>query len=385
MLLADRVAVLDGGVVADVFAVDIPRPRSRRDERFESLRVRILEDLGVSDIDARLRAHAADRSHDDPATTRPEPRFGVWAPVYGTWGAHTHPDDPADASYARTRAWCATPRRPASSPCCSPSTSSTRARRSHEVLETWTAAAAVAEATERIEIIAAVKPLLFHPGVLAKLALAIDQISDGRFAINLGSAWFRPEMAQLGIEMPPHDERYVYSAEWLGVVRRCGAASASTTAARASRSTGSSSSRPVRPGGPTVYFGGESEPARALAAAAADVFFINGRPLADTAELIEDLRAAAPADAAAALRPLRVRHRAPRRGRGARGARAPARARRAGRPRRSRGADPAVAMIKVSAGPPRVGTNGGTLAGLVGSYDKVAERIAAFPGPGSSS
>ena len=34
-----------------------PRPRSRRDERFESLRVRILEDLGVSDVDARLSAH----------------------------------------------------------------------------------------------------------------------------------------------------------------------------------------------------------------------------------------------------------------------------------------------------------------------------------------
>jgi sulfonate transport system ATP-binding protein len=57
ILLADRVAVLDRGVVADQFDVDMPRPRSRRDERFESLRVRILDDLGVSDIDARLSAH----------------------------------------------------------------------------------------------------------------------------------------------------------------------------------------------------------------------------------------------------------------------------------------------------------------------------------------
>ena len=36
------------------------------------------------------------------------------------------------------------------------------------IIETWTAAAALAAATEEIEIIAAVKPLLFHPGVLAK-------------------------------------------------------------------------------------------------------------------------------------------------------------------------------------------------------------------------
>ena len=39
-------------------------------------------------------------------------------------------------------------------------------------------------------------------------------------------------------------------------------------------------------------------------------------------------------------------------------------------------------MMKVGAGQPKVGTNGGTLAGLVGSYDQVAERIAAFHAAG---
>jgi sulfonate transport system ATP-binding protein len=57
IVLADRIAVLDRGVIADLLEVDMLRPRARRDERFESLRVRILEDLGVSDIDARLSAH----------------------------------------------------------------------------------------------------------------------------------------------------------------------------------------------------------------------------------------------------------------------------------------------------------------------------------------
>jgi sulfonate transport system ATP-binding protein len=57
ILLADRIAVLDRGVVADHFEVDLPRPRARTDERFEALRVRILEDLGVSDVDASLSAH----------------------------------------------------------------------------------------------------------------------------------------------------------------------------------------------------------------------------------------------------------------------------------------------------------------------------------------
>ena len=149
------------------------------------------------------------------------------------------------------------------------------------MLETWTAAAALAEATERIEIIAADQAALFHPAVLAKLALGIDDISGGRFAINLVSAWFRPEMGKLGIEMPAHDERYALLREWLADRARAVAPAAPVDAPRrpVRRSTGSSCSPARAPGGPTVYFGGESEPARALAAADADVFFINGRPL----------------------------------------------------------------------------------------------------------
>ena len=58
VLLADRVIVLDRGRVTDEFTVDLARPRSRRDDRFEAARVRILEDLGVSDLDASLSRHS---------------------------------------------------------------------------------------------------------------------------------------------------------------------------------------------------------------------------------------------------------------------------------------------------------------------------------------
>ncbi|MEA2340434.1 MAG: alkanesulfonate monooxygenase, partial [Solirubrobacteraceae bacterium] len=151
--------------------------------------------------------------------TGPEPRFGAWAPVYGTWGARTHPTDRLDAGYARNRDVVLQAEAAGFDSVLLAEHIVSPQSREGEVLETWTAAAAIAEATERIEIIAAVKPLLFHPGVLAKLALGIDDISRGRFAINLVSAWFKPEMGHLGIDMPPHDERYEYSAEWLEVVR----------------------------------------------------------------------------------------------------------------------------------------------------------------------
>jgi alkanesulfonate monooxygenase len=318
--------------------------------------------------------------HTGPA----DPRFGVWAPVYGSWGARTHPDDPADASYAHTRRVVARAEASGFSSVLLAEHIVNPGSGDYGVLETWTASAAVAEVTEHLEIIAAVKPLLFHPGVLAKLALGIDDISGGRFAINLVSAWFQPEMAQLGIEMPPHDERYRYSEEWLDVVRALWRGGPVHHAGPNFSLDGLRLvPEPIHPGGPTIYLGGESEPARRLAATSADVFFINGRSLEDTTELIEDVRrrprtgaplrfglaafVIARPDEDEALSALDHLH-----GLSARDDRS----------RLQAGIDPAVAMMKVNAGVPRVGTNGGTLAGLVGSYDQVAERIAAFSAAG---
>jgi alkanesulfonate monooxygenase len=313
-----------------------------------------------------------------------QPRFGVWAPVYGTWGAKTHPSEPVDASYRRTRDLLRQAEEAGFESTLLAEHIVNPSNGEADVLETWTAAAAIAEATERLEIIAAVKPLLFHPGVLAKLALGIDHISGGRFALNLVSAWFKPEMGVLGIDMPPHDERYELSAEWLDVVRALFAGG--PVHHRGKRFTIDGLDLfpgPVNPGGPTVYFGGESEPARALAARSADVFFINGRPLDDTAELIADLR-----HRPRSLAPLRfglsafVIARPDEDEAHAEHERLKALSALDDRSRLVAGTDKDVAMMKVGAGVARVGTNGGTLAGLVGSYDQVAERIAAFADAG---
>jgi alkanesulfonate monooxygenase len=316
--------------------------------------------------------------------TAVEPRFGIWAPVYGTWGARSHPDDPVDASYRRTRELLvAAEANGFDSTLLAEHVVSPQDAQA-AVLETWTAAAAIAEATERLEIIAAVKPLLFHPAVLAKLALGIDDISGGRFAINLVSAWFEPEMAALGIAMPPHDERYALSAEWLEIVQRLWAGE--RVDHRGARFTTDALQLVPGPvaGPPTVYFGGESEPARALAARAADVFFINGRALPETGDVIADLRSRPRGERA----PLRFGLSAfviAREDEAEAHAEHDALLALAARDDRSRlvaGIDKDVAMMKVNAGVPRVGTNGGTLAGLIGSYDQVAERIGAFAAAG---
>jgi alkanesulfonate monooxygenase len=310
-------------------------------------------------------------------------RFGVWAPVYGSWGSAQHPEDPPDASYRRSRDLVVRAEELGFDSVLLAEHIINPSFAGSPQLETWTAAAAIAEATSRIEIIAAVKPLLFHPGVLAKLALGIDDISAGRLAINLVSAWFRPEMGALGIPMPEHDARYGYSAEWLELVQKLWSGKPVThTGEHFTTDELHLVPAPVN-GSLTVYFGGESEPARALAAQRADVFFINGRPLAPTVELIEDLRARPRTG-----EPLRfglaafVIARETEQEAQAEYTKLQALADLDDRSAIAAGVDPNAAMFKVGAGQPKVGTNGGTLAGLVGSYAQVAERIDAFAAAG---
>lgn len=61
-------------------------------------------------------------------------------------------------------------------------------------------------ATQRLKVIAAVPPGLWHPGVLAKLGATADHLSKGRFAVNVVSGWFKGEFAALGEPWLEHDE-----------------------------------------------------------------------------------------------------------------------------------------------------------------------------------
>ncbi len=304
------------------------------------------------------------------------PRFGVWAPVYGNHGARHHPHDAPDASYRRTRDLIVHAEKVGFDATLVAQHVIHPSDVEDDVLETWSTLAALAEATDTIELIGAIKPLLFNPLVFAKVAANIADISAGRLSINVVSGWFLPELEALGVTLLEHDDRYAHTRDWLRAV----------TALWAGKHVAAGDGQPalVRPVPqhvPPVYVGGESEPGRALAAETADVFFINGRPLADTEEVIADLRSRR---STAGGPPLRfglsafVVARETDAAAHAEADQLQALVDAERRPEISGGTDPKTQMYKVLANTSRVGSNGGTLAGLVGSYDTVAERIAAF-------
>jgi alkanesulfonate monooxygenase len=312
------------------------------------------------------------------------PRFGVWALVHGSRAALQDPDEPYDASWARNKALVLEAERLGYDSVLVAQHTINPHNPDFDQLEAWTASAALAALTGRIEIIAAIKPYLYHPVVLAKMAQQIEHISGGRFALNLVNAWNRPELERAGIGFAEHDARYAYGREWITVVD-------ALLRGERTRFHGEHFNvddyllRPADPyrERPRIYVGGESEPARQLVADKGDVWFINGQPLQDVQALIADLRARTRPTAYAPLRfglsafviaretdeeaahhldhlfalaakdaPLREQQKS--------------------------NIDPKAVMFQTFAQTPRVGSNGGTAAGLVGSYDTVAERLAGF-------
>src|SRR5882672_5590433 len=222
-------------------------------------------------------------------TARPL-RFGIWALVHGPRAAHQDPEEPYDASWERNRDLVLAAERLGYDSTLVAQHTVNPHQEDLDQLEAWSSAAAFAALTSRIEIIAAIKPYLYHPVVLAKMALQIENISRGRFAINLVNAWNRPELEKAGIGFAEHDERYTYGREWLSVVEPLMRGQALNHAG-ANFKVDDYTLRPADPyrARPRIYIGGESEPARALAADMGDVWFINGQPIEDVTALINDV------------------------------------------------------------------------------------------------
>jgi probable F420-dependent oxidoreductase len=84
--------------------------------------------------------------------------------------------------------------------------------------EVWTSLAALAAATERVELGPLVASTSFHaPAMLAKQAATVDAISGGRLVLGLGAGWNEREYRAFGF---PYDHRVSRFEEAFTVIRR---------------------------------------------------------------------------------------------------------------------------------------------------------------------
>ncbi|MFT5133343.1 MAG: alkanesulfonate monooxygenase [Gammaproteobacteria bacterium] len=303
-------------------------------------------------------------------------RLGFWPPVYGNW---IMTDNPAEGvgSYDYVKECTLLAER---------SGFDTLLLAEHfihpngaklDLVDAWTSATALAALTEKIEIIAAVKPGLRAPGVMAKMTTNIDHISKGRFAINLVSAWWLPEYEMLGSPVLAHNERYARSAEYIDVMKGLWTEDDfSYSGDFFDIKNASISPKALQQPHVPIYIGGESEQGRSLGARVADIFLINGRPPEQIKEIVTNMKQRAEqlgrtlrfgmsgfvicrdTEEAAETefqRLLSLRH------------------------MDIKGADKEVEMLKVLPDDvEKIGTNGGTAAGLIGTPEQIAERMHEF-------
>ena len=152
-------------------------------------------------------------------------------------------------------------------------------------------------ATERLKLIAAVHPGLWHPGVLAKWVATADHLSGGRVAVNVVSGWFADEFRQLGEPWLEHDERYRRTAEFITALKRIWTQDHANLAGDFYRIRDFSLkpkplSWPGRPH-PEIFQGGNSTAARRNGGQLSDWYFSNGKDFDGVREQLTELRRSA--------------------------------------------------------------------------------------------
>lgn len=123
-----------------------------------------------------------------------------------------------------------------------------------------------------------------HPAVLAKQATALDIITGGRFIVGLGAGWHAGEHEAFGIPLPPIGER-ISRLESAAMVLRALFSEASGTAPGVTLRDpfyplrdATNLPRPLTPGGPPIWLGGQRPRGFRIAARLADGWVLPAGP-----------------------------------------------------------------------------------------------------------
>src|SRR5215208_614125 len=131
-----------------------------------------------------------------------------------------------------------------------------------ESLELLTSLTWLASQTKRIEFGPLVTPLSFrHPAHTARMASAVDDLSDGRLTLGLGAGWNEREHHLFGFDLLEPGQRFDRFNEGLEVVTRLLRSAEPVTFEGQYYQLRDATllPRPQRPGGPRILIGGKGK------------------------------------------------------------------------------------------------------------------------------
>ena len=133
-------------------------------------------------------------------------------------------------------------------------------------LELWTSLTWLAAETEQIEFGPLVSPVSFrHPSMTARMAAAVDDLSEGRLILGVGAGWMEREHEVFGRDLLEISERFDRFEEGLEIISRLLENEQPSTfeGEYFQLRGGTLLPRPNRPGGPPLLIGGNG-PQRTL-------------------------------------------------------------------------------------------------------------------------
>ncbi|HZU50877.1 MAG TPA: LLM class flavin-dependent oxidoreductase [Sphingomicrobium sp.] len=217
-------------------------------------------------------------------------RFGYWMPVFGGW-LRNIADEGMEASWDYVRRLTQRSEQTGWDLTLIAELNLNDIKGTDQpALDAWSTAAALAGVTSSIELMVAVRPNFHQPALFAKQAANIDNISNGRLALNVVSSWWADEATQYGLQFDQHDDRYARTTEWLQVVDGLWTKERFTfDGERYHLKEAICAPKPVRKPRPTIYAGGESEAAKTMITSLCDAYVMHGDPVGSIVPKIEDM------------------------------------------------------------------------------------------------
>ena len=145
-------------------------------------------------------------------------------------------------------------------------------------MESFTLMSGLAAVTSEINLFASVALPTLHPAMVARMASTIDDISNGRFGINIVSGWNQSEYAQMNVWPGDwyYEKRYDYSTEYVTIMKELWSTGVSDFKGEFFQMDDCRLSPPPRNGGVPLVCAGQSDRGMEFCATHGDFQFIIG-------------------------------------------------------------------------------------------------------------
>lgn len=158
--------------------------------------------------------------------------------------------------------------------------------------EAWTAMSYLAGRTQSIGLNHMVLvPAFRGPGLLAKMAATLDQLSGGRLTMTVGAGWFQKEYDAFQIPWEKHGQRIAREREAVQVIRSLWTQPRVTFEGDFYKLRDATvNPKPLQQPSPPIVISGDSRPSMELAAEMGDGWMMHGRPPQEAQRLITAIR-----------------------------------------------------------------------------------------------